>query len=179
MDNDLKIYLTGASSDGGLQSDPDLSLGNYRSSVELVDAITENLFNNLVVPGGGTFYRCLCIKNENNIDSLIAPVIWFDQSNTGLPYRNSLFAIEVPTGSDTVGKAQVIGDEITSPVVGGGNVSSWSVVTNKLNGVGLNQGVHGINLGPNEIVFIWLTLSWISLGPDVLGEYFRCRIEEN
>ena len=32
----LRLFLTGAASDGGAQADPDLSLGNYRSSTEVV-----------------------------------------------------------------------------------------------------------------------------------------------
>jgi len=42
----LGFYLTGASSDGGVQTDPDASLGNYRSSTEvrlLGGIITENV----------------------------------------------------------------------------------------------------------------------------------------
>jgi len=31
----LALYFTGASSDGGAQTDPDVSLGNYRSSTRL------------------------------------------------------------------------------------------------------------------------------------------------
>jgi hypothetical protein len=35
--DDIKIYLSGAPSDGGAQTDPDLALGNYRSSTEMVN----------------------------------------------------------------------------------------------------------------------------------------------
>ena len=40
----IAIYLSGASSDGGSQSDPDASLGNYRSS-SLVQQLTWEVTN--------------------------------------------------------------------------------------------------------------------------------------
>lgn len=56
----LRLYLTGASSDGGAQTDPDASLGNYRSSTLctfLAQSITNPITNvtvDFVAGGNGT-----------------------------------------------------------------------------------------------------------------------------
>jgi len=39
-ESDIKVYLTGADSDGGSQNNPNLSLGKYRSSKELAERTT-------------------------------------------------------------------------------------------------------------------------------------------
>ena len=53
----LRDYLTGAASDGGAQTDPDASLGNYRSSTEAVsmDVTVTNAIANITIEfaGGG------------------------------------------------------------------------------------------------------------------------------
>jgi hypothetical protein len=47
----VRAYLTGASSDGGAQTDPDASLGNYRSSTlcEFLDSEITNAISNVTV----------------------------------------------------------------------------------------------------------------------------------
>lgn len=47
----LRVYLTGASSDGAAQTDPDLSLGNFRSSTELdfLGKVISNPISNITV----------------------------------------------------------------------------------------------------------------------------------
>ena len=58
-DNDqadaLRLYLTGASSDGGTQTDPDASLGNYRSSTQIM--AVGHLVRN-AIPGLTIDYVC-------------------------------------------------------------------------------------------------------------------------
>ena len=68
IDNDIKIYLTGASSDGGAQTDPESSLGNYRSSTLWVNDSDQNLFPIVTyskAQSGEEYYLALCFKNEN------------------------------------------------------------------------------------------------------------------
>ena len=68
LDTDIKIYLTGAGSDGGAQTDPAASLGNFRSSTEFVNDSDLNLFPRITAAqaaAGYTAYLALCLKNEN------------------------------------------------------------------------------------------------------------------
>lgn len=154
---DIKFYLTGAASDGGAQADPNASLGDYRSSIEIVNAVSENFFDNVLNAervAGDIEYRCYCIKNTNGSDSLSNPKIWIDTNP--MASADIFFAVEVPTGGDQNGNAQIIIDESTAPVVGVGNVSGWSNATSKVSGVGVDQGSHDVNLDAGEIVFVWI-----------------------
>lgn len=47
----IRVYLTGAASDGGAQADPDLSFGNYRSSTlaEYLDNVVTNPIANVTI----------------------------------------------------------------------------------------------------------------------------------
>ena len=158
QDSDIKHYLTGASSDGGSQSDPNAALGNYRSSSELVDAVSNNLFDDVSDAervAGDVEYRCYCIKNTNGSDSLLDPAI-FIEIDTGAGDDDISFAVEVPAGGDTNGNAQTIANEGVAPTVGAGNVSAWSDSTSKVTGVGVDQGSHDSNLDAGEIVYVWL-----------------------
>jgi len=155
--SDIVWYLTGATSDGGSQSDPNQSLGNYRSSTEFVSDSIENLFDNVdstEAQSGDTEYRCLCIKNTGS--STWSDVKFYINTVTPSPDTHIEFAVEVPTGSDTAGYAQTIANESTAPTVGSGNVSSWSAATTYASGVGVNQGSHDANLDAGEIVFLWI-----------------------
>lgn len=178
--NDIKWYLTGAVSNGGAQSDPNLSFGNYRSSTEVVlDPIDNNAFDdtsNAERITGDTEYRCICIKNTNATDSILNAKIWLE-GDTGNPEDDISFAIEVPTGGDENGNAQTIIDETTSPVVGAGNVGNWSDVTTKLTGEGLTLGTHDANLDAGEIVFVWLRRIIAAGALCSLEENFSIRIE--
>ena len=156
--SDIKFYLTGASSDGGSQADPDASFGNYRSSSEIADAVSNNLLDDVSDAervAGDTEYHCYCIKNTNSSDSLLEPKIWIE-TDTGSAQYDISFAVEVPTGGDQSGNAQTIGDESSTPSVGAGNVSAWSDATSKVTGVGVNQGSHDVNLDAGEIIFVWV-----------------------
>lgn len=155
--SDIKFYLTGASSDGGAQTDPAASLGGYRSSTECV--ATVNGFFDAVsgaeAAAGDTEYRCFCIKNGHATDSLYSAVVWIS-TDTGNAEDNISFAVEVPTTSDTAGTAQTIAGEGNAPTVNSGNVSNWSDATSKATGVAININAHDANLDAGEILFVWL-----------------------
>lgn len=177
--SDIKQYLTGASSDGGVQTDPDASLGNYRSSTEVVDAVANNLYDDVSDAeriAGDTEYRCYCIKNTNGSDSLLNPKIWIE-TDTGNAQDDISFAVEVPTGGDQTGYAQTIANESTAPTVGSGNVSAWSDATSKVTGVGVNQGAHDVNLDAGELVYIWLRRVITAGATAVNNETVAIRIE--
>lgn len=157
-DTDIKFYLTGAGSDDGSQTDPNAALGNYRSSTEIVDAVQENIYDNVSDAervAGDIEYRCFCIKNTNSLDSVINAKIWIE-TDTGNSEDDISFAVEVPTGGDTNGYVQTIINESTSPVVGSGNVSNWSDAVSKGMGLSVDQGSHDTNLDAGEVIFVWV-----------------------
>ncbi len=176
---DIKLYLTGAASDGGVQADPNASLGNYRSATEFVDAVSENIFDH-VSDGermaGDIEYRIYCIKNTNGSDSLLNPKIWIDTDVAGEGADIS-FAVEVPTGGDQAGYCQTLSDESDTPSVGAGNVSAWSDATSKVTGEGVDQGSHDVNLDAGEIVFVIIRRAMDADSEPVDDETFTIRIE--
>lgn len=158
LDTEIKFYLTGAGSDGGVQTDPNAAFGNYRSATEIVDAIAENLLDNVSNAervAGDIEYRCFAIKNTNGVSSITNAIIWIE-TDTGTSQDDISFAVEVPTGGDTNGSAQSVANESTSPTVGAGNASAWSDATSKGSGLGVDQGSHDVNLDAGEIVFVWV-----------------------
>lgn len=164
--SDLIKYLTGATSNGGTQTDPNASLGDYRSSTSITDASDNNLFDDVSgseAESGDTEYRCLCIKNEHGSLELQSAKVYLSESDIGT--GNSVeFAVEVPaSGSETDGNAQSVADESTAPSVNttdhngsGSGVSDWSTGTSYSGGVPVNQGGHDSNIGVSEIIFVWI-----------------------
>jgi hypothetical protein len=178
-DEDFAYYLTGASADGGLQVDPDASFGNYRSATLIADAIANNVLDDVEDAeriAGDTNYRCICIKNEHTTDTLQDVKVWID-TDTGNPEDDISFAVEVPTGDDQTGNAQTIANEDTAPTVGSGNVSNWSNSTSKVTGVGVDQGSHDADIGPGEIIFIWIRRVISANAVGVSNESVTIRIE--
>lgn len=173
--SDIKIYLTGASSDGGTQTDPSASLGNYRSSTEYTSGTLFDDVSASEASAGDTEYRCVCVKNNHATDSLQNVKVWI-QSDTGNSSDDVSFAIEVPTGDDSNGYAQTVADESTSPTVGSGNVSSWSDATAEASALGINQGSHDANLDAGEIFFIWIKRN-ISAGASSGTDSFTIRVK--
>ncbi|MCK9325574.1 MAG: hypothetical protein M0P69_08740 [Bacteroidales bacterium] len=178
---DIKKYLTGASSDGGTQSDPDASLGGFRSSTVITDDSDNNIFDDVSgaeASAGDTEYRCICLKNEHDTLELQNAKVYMADSDIGSGNTLS-FAVEVPAaGSETNGSAQTaVANEATAPTVNSGNVSDWSTVTTFAGGVALNINAHDANLGVDEIVYVWIKRV---IGPGAAaasGVNFTIRIE--
>lgn len=158
VSGDIKFYLTGAGSDGGAQANSNASLGRYRSSTEIVDSSLHNLFdevNGTESQAGDTEYRCICVKNTNILDTWEAVKVWLATA-TGNSQDVVSFALEVPTGGDQTGSAQVIGNETTTPNTGAGNVGNWSTATSETNAETVEINAHDANLDAEEILFIWI-----------------------
>lgn len=164
---DLVYYLTGATSDGGAQTDADASFGNYRSSTTITTDTDNNLFDDVSgdeASDGDTEYRCLCIKNEHGSLDLTSAKVFLSDDTVGSGNTVS-FAVEVPeTANLTNGNAQQIANESTAPTSinttnhngTGSGVSDWSTATTKAGGVALNIGDHDADLGQGEIIFVWV-----------------------
>lgn len=163
---DLKKYLTGASSNGGTQTDPNAALGNYRSATEITDNTDNNLFDDVSgaeAAAGDTEYRCFCIQNTHASLELQTAKVYLSDSNVGAGNTVS-FAVETPaTANLTNGNAQTVANESTAPTVNtsnhngtGSGISDWSTATTYAGGVPVVQGAHDANLGVSEIVFVWV-----------------------
>jgi hypothetical protein len=153
---DIKHYLTGAGSDGGAQTNPALSTGNYRSSTEVASG-DANVFDDVSgaeASAGDIEYRCTCVKNEHATLSLQNAKVYI-QTTTGVADDTIYIAVEVPTGGDTNGTCQTIANESAAPTVNTGNVSNWSQATTYAAGVAVSQGAHDANLDNAEIIFVW------------------------
>jgi len=185
--SDIKKYLTGATSDGGSQSDPDSSLGNYRSSTEIVNNNDNNLFDDVSgaeSQAGNIEYRCICFKNTHSSLELQNAKVYLSDVDVGS--GNSIaFAVETPaTGSETDGNAQSIANESTAPQVNttnhngsGSGVSDWSTATSYNDGVPVSQGSHDANLGVGEIVFVWIRRTIQAGASAKSGATFKVKIE--
>lgn len=156
--SDIKIFLTGAASDGAAQADAAASLGNYRSSTEITSASDNNLFDDTSgaeAAAGDTEYRCYCIKNEHASLELTTAAV-FISTATGNAQNVISIAVESPTTSNTTGNAQTIVNGSTTPTVNSGNCSAWSTASTYATGVSVAQGAHDANIGVGEIMFVWV-----------------------
>lgn len=184
---DLDKFLTGAGSDGGVQSDPDASLGAYRSSSEIVDNTDENLFDDVEgaeSEAGDTEYRCFCIQNKHGSLELQNAKVFIQEGDVGV--GNSIeFAVEVPeTANLTDGDAQSVGNESTAPTVNttdhngtGSGISDWSTATTYATGVAIDLGAHDVNLGVDELIFVWIKRIIGVAAPAAAAVDFTIRIE--
>lgn len=169
LGTDLKKYLTGAASDGGVQADPNASLGNYRSSTEPTSGADNALFDDVAgdeALSGDTEYRCLCFKNTHGSLSLTTARVFVqaDDANADTTYS---IALERPSTAGAVtGAAQTVANESTAPTVNvtahngvGSGISNWvlsTVANSYANGISAAQGAHGANLGVGEVIFVWV-----------------------
>jgi hypothetical protein len=107
---DIEFRLSG----GAANADPDASLGGAKSSVEIVDATVENLFDNVSsaeTAAGDTEYRCLYVHNAHATLTLQDAVAWI-QSNT--PSTDT--TAEIGPGSAAVNaEEQSVANESTAP----------------------------------------------------------------
>jgi len=186
--SDLVKSLTGAGSDGGVQSDPDASFGGYRSSTTVVDNTDNNLFDDVSgaeASAGDTEYRCIVIQNEHASLELQDAKVYLQDADIGGSNVLS-FAVEVPeTANLTNGDAQTIANESTVPSSinttnhngTGSGVSDWSTATSYATGVAVDLGGHDANLGVDELVFVWIRRVIAASASAASAVNFTVRIE--
>lgn len=162
---DLKYYLTGAATDGGVQADPADSLGGHRSGNEIASGVLENLFANVTSPqasAGATHYRCVAIKNASAETLYNAKAYIYAQVDPNSD-QTIHFALERPESDDaTDGDAQTVANEDTAPAVDttdhngtGSGVSDWVAPTTFGDAEFVDVGAFNQNLAPGEIIFVW------------------------
>lgn len=163
--SDIVYLLTGATTDGGAQTNPNASLGKFRGSGTITSGGLNNLYDDITGAegsAGNTDYRCYCIKNNGTV-AFNSPKVYISTAINDSAGTIS-FAVETPgTANLTNGSAQTITAEGTSPLVGttghigaGSGISSWATGTTYASGVGVNQGAHGTNMAAGDIIFVWV-----------------------
>jgi len=117
-ETDIKYYLSGASTDGGGQTDPNQSLGNNRSSTEVQDATLNNLFDNVSgdeAKNGDTEYRAIFVKNTHASLTWLGVKLWIVSQPDARATKESFeIGIEAPA-SQPAGAIQSIPNESTAP----------------------------------------------------------------
>lgn len=128
----LRVYLTGAASDGAAQDDVDLSLGNYRSSSE-----ADRVGRFIASPVRGI--QVLQASRTNGTDGVVGSLTVVDANR--LKYT--------APGSSTSGPTVTIGNGATKVLRDGDNASKWVRVTrtsaSDLAGAGVIEYVDQLN----------------------------------
>lgn len=187
ISTDLKKYLTGASSDGGAQSNPDASLGNYHSSTEITSGNDNNVFDDVSgaeASAGSTDYRVIAIKNTHaTLDLTDAKVfVSTDDSNSDTTYS---LCLERPQSSLTAGNAQTLSDEDTAPDLSnttyhtGGAWTASTTCNSYANGlaVGPLDSTGDADLKSGEIIFVHIKRVIGSSAAAASGVSFTIRIQ--
>lgn len=138
--SDIKERLSG----GASNSDPNASLGGAKSSTEVTDNTTHNLWDvvsSAESSAGDTEYRCIYVHNAHASLTLQNAKVWI-QTNT--PSADT--AVEIGLGSSAVnGTEQTVANEFTAP----GSVSFSSA-----NGEGNALSIGNIPNGQHKAIWI-------------------------
>jgi len=114
-ETDIQYRLSG----GAVNSNPNTSLGGAMSSVAVVSATTNNLFDNVSgseVIVGDIEFRCFYVRNNNAGAILFSPVVWI-VSNTPSPHDEIDIGLD-PAGTgdgSTSGVATSVANEDSAP----------------------------------------------------------------
>ena len=151
LTTDLLYKLTGATShNAATPTDPDLSLGEYRTSNEITSGVDNNLFDDVSgaeASAGHTDYRAIAFHNNHGSLPLTACVTWIEV-DTGNVDDDISFAVEAPS-AEIDGFIQDIADEVTAPTA-----VSWSDATSKATGE--DCPLTSNEVGNGEWFGIWL-----------------------
>jgi hypothetical protein len=138
---DLDKHLSG----GAANADVNASLGGARSSVEVVDNVDNNLFDDVSGAehtAGDVEYRCIYLRNAHGSLTLTGAVVWISSDTSGV---ESDLSIAVGT-SAVNGVEQTVADESSAPA----GVSWSDAAVSRATGLALG------NLPPGEHKAIWL-----------------------
>lgn len=137
---DLEERFSGGSSN----SDPDASLGGVKSSVELTDNTTHNLWDvvsSAESSAGDTEYRCIYIHNGHGSLTLQNAAVYID---TNTPSGDT--AVRIALGTSAInGTEQTIADESTEP-----SGVTWSTAA----GSGNALAIGNIPAGQHKAIWI-------------------------
>lgn len=82
----FKLSVTTTPGNANAQADPNLSLGEFMSSTEIVDATDNNLFDDVSGDENAASdveYRCFFVHNDHGSLSWITPVAWISAEVSG------------------------------------------------------------------------------------------------
>lgn len=147
----LKLSITtGTAGNQAAQPNPNLSLGKYISTTQIVDNTLNNLFDDISGDenaAGTVDYRCIFIHNNHATLTLIAPVAWLAAEVAG--GANAAIAIDNIAASavgSAAAQAAQIANETTAPT----GVGAFSSPTTKAAGLALGD------IGPGQVRAIWV-----------------------
>lgn len=144
--SDIKYRLSG----GAANSDPQAALGGAKSSVELVDNTSQNLFDHVSGAehtAGDVEYRAIYIHNGHGSLTLTNPVVWIQSDTTG---ADSDISIAVGTAAVN-GTEQTIANEGTAPT----GVTWSDAAVSRATGLALGD----LPAGQHKAVWIRRTIS--------------------
>lgn len=107
---DIDYRLSG----GAANADVNASLGGAKSSVEVVDNVDNNLFDDVTGAqhtAGDTNYRCIYVHNAHGTLTLQNAIVWIAGDTSGV---DSDLSIAVGTAAIN-GTEQTVGNETTAP----------------------------------------------------------------
>ncbi|KPJ92063.1 MAG: hypothetical protein AMS18_08170 [Gemmatimonas sp. SG8_17] len=172
LESDLRFLYTGAVSHDAAQTDPDASLGGYRSSSVITSAADNNVFDDVSggeASAGDTEYRAIAFHNNHGTLALSSGKVWIS-ADTGNAEDDVSFGVETPSPNETSGSIQTIADESTAP-----SGISWSDATSKA--TGLSFPGSGSDVAAGDWFGIWLRRIISAGAAASAGESCTLRIE--
>jgi hypothetical protein len=147
----LKLSITtGTAGNQAAQPNPNLSLGKYISTTQVVDNTLNNLFDDISGDenaAGAVDYRCVFFHNAHATLTWLAPVVWISAEVAG--GANTAIAVDNIAASAvgaTAAQAAVIATETTAPT----GVGAFSSPTTKATGLALGD------IGPGQCRAVWV-----------------------
>lgn len=139
----LRLYLTGAATNGGYQSDSDLALGHYRSSVEAeflgvaADGLAANLTIEYASGGNGTGTGALACTGDNTLTwtppgGTVGPAVTIASGETKIiegENPDQFLRVTRTSAVALTGTASVTLTDVFNNVVGMDNVAGGEALT--------------------------------------------------
>jgi len=173
VSGDILFKLTGAAThDAATPTDPNLALGNFRTSVNVVDATDNNLFDDVSgaeSDAGDTEYRGVGVLNNHGSLTLSVGSVWISV-DTGNGEDDISYDAETPSASETTGAIQTISDESTGPTG-----RTWIDGTTK--GTGHIFPGAGQNLAAGEWFGLWIRRVIAAAASAAAAESVTFRVE--
>lgn len=160
---DIDFRLSG----GASNSDVNASLGGAKSSVEIVDATVQNLFDNVSgaeSEAGDTEYRCFYVHNSHATLSMQNAVAWI-QTNT----PSTSTTVDIGAGTAAINATeQTVANESTAP-------TGVTFVAAANEGAAISLGT--IPAGQHKAIWIRRTVSASAAAYDNDGATIRIKCE--
>ncbi len=132
---------------GGVQADPQASLGKFASTTQAATNISNNLFGAVSATGvtaGQTDYRCVAVANLSTVDTALSAAVYISDAAGGGRYSLGLD----PMGVVDLASAAAQGASIASGLVAPAGVSFSDPTAAAPLSIG--------NIPPQKCVLVWV-----------------------